>query len=349
MTHIIKDHKRVRKGANQKKLLFAIQGKINSFIISLRASATAWPPPEIKTRLGPTRLWSVAITWRSKSVRKATTGRAGKITRRIEINVFIFTQLCLLSTCKTYGFKREKWNEMEFEVPLGTGILIASAGVILLRSPFYAIFSFVFTFFFVSGLCFVFGAEMIALLLIFVYLGSISILFLFTAMFIDLWASRFYSFGFYLSRNLAVAVLWCFSVWLIPIFLASSLPISLQSHDFDSSHFQWVDFYSASSNMSHINQIGLFLPSPSCFDDCCYCNFPSWRTPTSINAILGVPPFISIRLGCVVFSTSYRFLIVLLLDWMPFWLLFVLCGLEFIVALIQAYVFTLIASSSILK
>ena len=261
MTHIIKDHKRVRKGANQKKLLFAIQGKINSFIISLRASATAWPPPEIKTRLGPTRLWSVAITWRSKSVRKATTGRAGKITRRIEINVFIFTQLCLLSTCKTYGFKREKWNEMEFEVPLGTGILIASAGVILLRSPFYAIFSFVFTFFFVSGLCFVFGAEMIALLLIFVYLGSISILFLFTAMFIDLWGSRFYSFGFYLSRNLAVAVLWCFSVWLIPIFLASSLPISLQSHDFDSSHFQWVDFYSASSNMSHINQIGLFLYS----------------------------------------------------------------------------------------
>ena len=32
---------------------------------------------------------------------------------------------------------------------------------------------------------------------------------------------------------------------------------------------------------------------------------------------------------------------------MPFFLLFVLCGLELIVALIQAYVFTLIASSSI--
>lgn len=105
MIHISKDHKRVRKGANKNKLLFAMQGQINSFIISLRASATAWPPPEINTRLGPKRLWRVAITLRSKSVRKATTARAGIITIRREINVFIgeiFAWSLLIETRKSF-------------------------------------------------------------------------------------------------------------------------------------------------------------------------------------------------------------------------------------------------------
>jgi NADH-quinone oxidoreductase subunit J len=75
---------------------------------------------------------------------------------------------------------------MELEVPLGTAIWLTSAGVILLRSPFDALLSLILTFFFVSGLCLAFGCEYLALLLIFVYVGSISILFLFAAMFLDL-------------------------------------------------------------------------------------------------------------------------------------------------------------------
>ena len=128
------------------------------------------------------------------------------------------------------------------------------AGVILLRSPFYAILSLILTFFFVSGLCLAFGCEFLALLLIFVYVGSISILFLFAAMFLDLWAFRLNSFGFYFSRHIAPAF------WLILWFVTIFQPwTSVLSSETSSYQFQWLDLYTARSNVSHLNQLGLFL------------------------------------------------------------------------------------------
>jgi len=112
------------------------------------------------------------------------------------------------------------------------------------------------TFFLVSGLCLIFGCEFLSLLLIFVYVGSISILFLFAAMFLDLWAFRLCDvnlastfFCAVLQGNLLPLYCNWFCNWftysvssLIWAVNGSSLNQCLQHY-----HFQWIDLYSAKS------------------------------------------------------------------------------------------------------
>jgi NADH:ubiquinone oxidoreductase subunit 6 (subunit J) len=126
------------------------------------------------------------------------------------------------------------------------------------------------TFFLVSGLCLIFGCEFLSLLLIFVYVGSISILFLFAAMFLDLWAFRLCDvnlastfFCAVLQGNLLPLYCNWFCNWftysvssLIWAVNGSSLNQCLQHY-----HFQWIDLYSAKSNHSNIYALCLFLYS----------------------------------------------------------------------------------------
>ena len=125
--------------------------------------------------------------------------------------------------------------------------------------------------------CLAFGCEFLALLLIFVYVGSISILFLFSAMFLDLWAFRFNSFGFHFSRHLAPAFWWDPSharmitnitfdeiqPWWVLLFVTMFKPsVSQPCYPFvETSYYQcqWLDLYTARSNVSNLNQLGLFL------------------------------------------------------------------------------------------
>jgi NADH:ubiquinone oxidoreductase subunit 6 (subunit J) len=156
------------------------------------------------------------------------------------------------------------------EVPLAIGLWMASASVILLRCPFNAMLCLILTFFLVSGLCLIFGCEFLSLLLIFVYVGSISILFLFAAMFLDLWAFRLCDvnlastfFCAVLQGNLLPLYCNWFCNWftysvssLIWAVNGSSLNQCLQHY-----HFQWIDLYSAKSNHSNIYALCLFLYS----------------------------------------------------------------------------------------
>jgi len=72
-------------------------------------------------------------------------------------------------------------------------------------------------------------------------------------MFLDLWAFRFNSFGFHFSRHVAPAF-WLI-VWFVTIFKPSCYPLVETSYY----QFQWLDLYTARSNVSNLNQLGLFL------------------------------------------------------------------------------------------
>jgi hypothetical protein len=59
----------ISTGASRNSPLFAFDGRIISFIISLMPSATGCSRPSGPTRLGPMRIWIQPMTLRSHSVR----------------------------------------------------------------------------------------------------------------------------------------------------------------------------------------------------------------------------------------------------------------------------------------
>jgi NADH:ubiquinone oxidoreductase subunit 6 (subunit J) len=70
------------------------------------------------------------------------------------------------------------------------GLYAAGLCVVFLRSPLAAIVSLIVAFLLLAVMTLSLGLEFMSLLLIFVYIGSLSILFLFAAVFLDLWSCQ---------------------------------------------------------------------------------------------------------------------------------------------------------------
>ncbi|MGN7661687.1 MAG: NADH-quinone oxidoreductase subunit J [Anaplasma sp.] len=63
--------------------------------------------------------------------------------------------------------------------------ILSSLGVILFRNPVYSVLSLILTFFVASALFILLGAELVAMLLVIVYVGAVAVLFLFVVMMLD--------------------------------------------------------------------------------------------------------------------------------------------------------------------
>ena len=139
-----------------------------------------------------------------------------------------------------YLFEQWYWGDL-----IGLFSLLTSTGVILLRNPFKAIVSLNLTFLVVSGLCLILACEFLSLLLIFVYAGSISILFLFGAMFCDLWA---------FNRNKSLLFL-CNASLLFLCMMPSCFLSDLYTQN-NYYELQWLDLYATRScHYNNISQI----------------------------------------------------------------------------------------------
>ncbi|ACZ49181.1 NADH dehydrogenase subunit J [Anaplasma centrale str. Israel] len=67
------------------------------------------------------------------------------------------------------------------------GVAVLSAvGVILLPNPIYSVLSLILTFFVSSAVFIMLGAELVAMLLVIVYVGAVAVLFLFVVMMLDI-------------------------------------------------------------------------------------------------------------------------------------------------------------------
>ena len=65
-------------------------------------------------------------------------------------------------------------------------VVLSSIAVIISSNPVYAVLSLIFTFFVSSAVFVLLGAELIAMLLVIVYVGAVAVLFLFVVMMLDL-------------------------------------------------------------------------------------------------------------------------------------------------------------------
>ncbi|AAV86696.1 NADH dehydrogenase subunit J [Anaplasma marginale str. Dawn] len=67
------------------------------------------------------------------------------------------------------------------------GVAVLSAvGVVLLPNPVYSVLSLILTFFVSSAVFIMLGAELVAMLLVIVYVGAVAVLFLFVVMMLDI-------------------------------------------------------------------------------------------------------------------------------------------------------------------
>lgn len=70
---------------------------------------------------------------------------------------------------------------------LFAGIVVVSAGAVVVASnPVHSVFALILTFFVSSALFIMLGAELVAMLLVIVYVGAVAVLFLFVVMMLDL-------------------------------------------------------------------------------------------------------------------------------------------------------------------
>lgn len=65
-------------------------------------------------------------------------------------------------------------------------VVLSSIAVIISSNPVYAVLSLIFTFFVSSAVFMLLGAELVAMLLVIVYVGAVAVLFLFVVMMLDL-------------------------------------------------------------------------------------------------------------------------------------------------------------------
>jgi len=66
-----------------------------------------------------------------------------------------------------------------------TGLLSSATGVVLMRTPIHSLLLLIMTFFNAAGLFLLWGAEFLAMILVIVYVGAVSIMFLFVVMMIE--------------------------------------------------------------------------------------------------------------------------------------------------------------------
>ena len=66
-----------------------------------------------------------------------------------------------------------------------TGLLVSATGVVLMRTPIHSLLLLIMVFFNTAGLFLVWGAEFLAMILVVVYVGAVSVLFLFVVMMLD--------------------------------------------------------------------------------------------------------------------------------------------------------------------
>ena len=99
-------------------------------------------------------------------------------------------------------------------------MLVSAAFTIVSRNPVHSVLWLIFAFFNAAGLMVLVGAEFIAMLLVIVYVGAVSVLFLFVVMMLDIDFAemrsgfvRYFGFGLLLAVGLASEMLIAVGAW----------------------------------------------------------------------------------------------------------------------------------------